>query len=138
MAKIIVPILKQIREKKAGSPGCMEEFAQTSTGTSQLTFDFYQEGDEQAWNKGHEHWQQIVDKMIWSFEQLVNEDWEEQFWIVKPKLDMASYPEDKGQTVIPVRWKVQGVFDHRGCEEYSNRINEGLQLFGKHYHSLWT
>lgn len=74
LAFIVLPMLKQLKAAKHGSPW-LPEFDQTSN-SAQYSFDFYKEGDDLAWEKGHEHWNQILDKMIWSFEQ-INTDWEE-------------------------------------------------------------
>jgi hypothetical protein len=110
LAKIVLPMLKQLRLEKQGSPGCMMEFAQVSD-SSQRCFDFYAEGDDAAWDAGHARWLAILDQMIWSFEQVLDDSWEEQFF-------------------------VEG-FDSNGYHAYANRIQIGLDLFGKHYRSLW-
>jgi hypothetical protein len=54
----------------------------------------------------------ILDSMIWSFEQILSEDWEAQFFT------------DKN-------------FDKVGYEAHYAQIQTGLELFGKHYRSLW-
>lgn len=51
-------------------------------------------------------WQEMLDKMIWSFGQIVTDD-------------IDAY----------------GVDEYR---EYEKRMQEGLELFGKYFRSLWT
>jgi hypothetical protein len=111
LAKIALPMLKQLRETTHGAPNDMPEFSQTSN-CAQMTFKFYADGDDSAWAAGHARWMAILDSMIWSFEQILSEDWEAQFFT------------DKN-------------FDKVGYEKHYAQIQTGLELFGKHYRSLW-
>jgi hypothetical protein len=111
LAPIILPMLIQLKSLKHGSPCDMLGFQQTSN-SAQYCFDFYREDDDRADAAGHAEWSAIMSKMIWSFEQLSNDDWEEQF-----------FKDDE--------------YDHVGHQAYHRRINEGLELFGKHFRSLW-
>ena len=135
LAYIILPMLKQLRDTKHGSPGSMPAFEQTSN-SAQLSFDFYEEGDEAAWEAGHQQWKEILDEMIWGFEQ-INTDWEDQYWRVHPELDLDDYPEDEGKDIIPVRWKVEGDCDYEGMRKHGERIQAAMELFGKYYLNLW-
>lgn len=136
LAKIIVPMLHQLKATKHGSPGELVEFQQTSNCGRQRCFAFYAEDDELAWAEGHKHWGEILDHMIWSFEQLLC-DWEAQYWIQHPEIDFTDYPEDEGKELTPVRWKVEGKCDWAGMAKHQERINEGLKLFGIYYQGLW-
>ena len=137
LAAIILPMLQQLKATKHGSPGNMPAFQQTSN-QAQLTFDFYQDGDEDANAEGHKQWSVILDHMIWAFEQIVNDyPEEENFWITPPILDLEEYPEDLGKAVIPVRWEQRGELDVNAHEEYHEKIKEGTRLFGEYYSSLW-
>jgi hypothetical protein len=53
-----------------------------------------------------DQWQMILDKMIWSFEQIITDD-------------INSYRLDQ-------------------YKQYETRMQEGLELFGKYFRSLWT
>lgn len=110
LALIILPMLKQLKETQHGAPGDMPEFSQTLYGSSQLSFEFYGEGDSAAWDAGHKRWEEILDKMIWSFEQIVSEGENE------PKFSRG---------------------DNSEFTKYHQRIDEGLALFGKYYRGLW-
>jgi len=135
LALIILPMLKQIKANKQGSPGSLPEFQQISDQYPQLCFDFYADGNQDAWDAGHKHWIEILDKMIWSFEQVLDDDWEEQYWIVKPEIDWDHMASKSG--VKEIKWKVRGECDWKGRSEHLSRIEEGLELFGKYYQDLW-
>ena len=140
LALIILPMLKQVKANKQGSPGSLLEFQQTSDQYPQLCFDFYADGNQDAWDAGHERWIEIMDKMIWSFEQVLDEDWEEQYWLVKPVIDwddMASKDGFDEKGMKEIKWKVRGECDWKGRREHLQRIEEGLMLFGKYYQDLW-
>lgn len=97
---IILPMLKQLKATKHGYPVGLTE----------------------------KKWDAILDKMIWSFEQVVTGYEDSQFWIVKPELELD------GSEVI---WKVEGKLDKRGMKRHHQKIDEGLELFGKYYRYLW-
>jgi hypothetical protein len=138
LAIIILPMLKQLKETKHGSPGSMPAFQQTSND-AQFCLDFYEEGDELAWDTGRQQWEAILDEMIWTFEQLQpGYDWEDQYWITHPEMDLDEYPEDEGKTSVPVRWKVEGDCDWDGMKAHAARIDAGLVLFGQYYRNLWS
>jgi hypothetical protein len=110
LAAIILPVLRKFKERKQGSPSSMTGFWQTSMVDNQYCFPFYANDNKLAWDSAHTEWDSIVDKMIWSFEQLQPEfDWEEQYL---------------------------GNFDK--AREHEAKIQEGLDLFGKHFRDLWT
>ena len=138
LALIILPMLKSLREAKPGAPGDMLGFQQTSN-RGQGSFDFYADGDDAAWAAGQTEWDKILDEIIWSFEQLQPDcDWEDQYWITHPILDLKDHLEDGGKTCIPVRWKVEGECDWAGRSKHEDRIQRGLELFGRHYMNLWS
>jgi hypothetical protein len=76
--------------------------------------------------------------MIWTFSQLQPDcDWEDQYWLIKPEIDLSPHAEDIGQETTPVRWKVEGKLDKVGIEKHADRIQNGLRLFGRYYRGLW-
>jgi len=89
LALIILPALKQFREHHHGSP-MIDECYDVETGTI---------NDE----KLHEAWDNIIDKMISSFEYILMEE------------------------------NSDGIY----TREVNELIQEGLDLFGKHYRNLW-
>lgn len=136
LAIIILPLLKQLKETKHGTPMSMPAFEFTSQ-TAQYCFDFYQK-DDPSHDVAIAQWDEVFDEMIWTFEQLQPDyDWEAQYCSVPCELDLANYPEDEGKTCIPVRWKTEGKYDWDGMRAHQERISAGLRLFGEHFQSLW-
>jgi hypothetical protein len=146
LVPIILPMLKQLKETKHGSPGNMPAFNFTSN-SAQGCFDFYAEGDDTAWEEGHNQWVAILDKMIWSFEQLrPGYDWEEQFQSGESDIQWVDIDET---TIDPTTGKETTLsemvcgpndtftYDVVGALAFSQRIQEGLTLFGLYYCNLW-
>ena len=139
LAMIIIKMLKLLKETKHGSPN-LEEFSQTSDFSVQRCFDFYKDADSIAWDKGHEHWTQILDDMIWSFEQIQPDyDWEDQYCIVKAEIDFDSDNdlEFQDKFLKPLKWKTEGKYDFVGIAEHRERMKRGFMYFGEYYQSLW-
>lgn len=139
LALIILPMLKQLKETKHGAPGSMPAFEQTTNQYPQMSFTFYKEDDEEAWRQGFEQWNVILDKMIWSFEQLLDENWDEQYWIVKGEIDWEDMdrPFEKDEQSREVKWIKESVVDWDGRAKHAKLIQEGLELFGKYFQDLW-
>lgn len=146
LALIILPMLKQLKETKHGSQIVEDEdlpesmrLKNTEEFDEQYTFDFYNDPELCKQNiqcDVHDKWNWILDEIIWSFEQL-NYDWEEQYWKVKPILDLKKYPEDEGKITFPVRWEQEGEIDMNGSKKHQERINNGMRLFGRYFQGLW-
>lgn len=145
LTPIILPLLKSLKEHKQGSghidlEDVPEEMRYTTTEDydPQSTFDFYNEPDLQKIECNiHTRYEWALDEMIWAFEQLNSDDWEDQFWITKPEIDWEEYPEDEDQVTKPLRWKVEGECDWDARKKHEDRINNGLRLFGKYFRTLW-
>ena len=64
-------------------------------------------------------WCQIVDRMIWSMNEIIEND--------------STFPEKE-----PPDYSEQGMIDAaRERKIYYAKLQEGLTLFGKHFHGLW-
>ena len=146
LATIVLPMLYKLKECNHGSamvdledvPDSMR-YTSTEDYSDQNTFDFYHNDVELNMQNiqcdVHNRWDWVMGEMIWTFEQMQPEcDWEEQYWKVKPELD---FRRDTEEGFHEVQWKVKGDCDWEGMREHSDRINNGLKLFGKYYRSLW-
>ena len=110
LALIILPMLKQLKETKHGSPMVDLEdvpenlrYTQTEDYDSQLTFEFYNDENVAKIDCDiHRRWEWILDEMIWAFEQK-NIDDHDQYW----------------------------------TDEHFDRMKNGFRLFGKYYEGLW-
>jgi hypothetical protein len=129
LALIIIPMLKKIKEDKHGIPmSSFEEWDEVDeTGNH----------TEAAMKIAEARWDFILDRMIWSFKQIIEEE-SDAFWPVRPELDMSEHPEDEGKLTTPVRWNVEGECNFDALYAYHERIQEGLDLFGRHYRNLWA
>ena len=112
LAMIILPMLKQLKETKHGSPlVSLEDVPEYMRATNtedyddQMTFDFYNDPELCKQNVQcdvHDRWAWVLDEMIWAFEDLSNPG----------ELDLFSLSDDK-------------------------RMQHALMLFGKSYRGLW-
>lgn len=150
LAPIILPMLKQLRETKHGSPfvdmeDVPEQYRLTEHNewSDQTTFDFYTESDINEQNTKmdvHERWSWVLDEMIFAFEALTT-DWDAKYH--HGEIDMVSKPsewdEDGKPTLFKVEWGPNHTshFDIDGYMKEKQRIDNGLRLFGKYYTSLW-
>lgn len=94
MALYIYPRLCEFREKyaKYGTPSY---------------FCYDKDGKEYPDDRGHEEWMKTLDKMIYSFREIIKEQDE---------------PD---------------VSDREAYKAYTKRCEEGLKLFGEHFRALW-
>jgi hypothetical protein len=137
LAEIILPMLKQLKAAKHGSPGTMPAFGEsTDHQWPQMAFDFYKENDDAAWRRAHDQWDEYMDKMIWSFEQIVIEDRDSQFHSGHSNWTMQPNPNGSGATMVTGPGHT-AKFDNKAYTAYYEKIQEGLDLFGKYYMNLW-
>jgi hypothetical protein len=144
LALIILPALLQLKATKHGVPA---EFAEVGGEdySEQQSFDFYSETYTEAFEKGCDRWEEVLDKMIWSFQQLVSGDYDDKYHHGKGDYEFVesdkTYPN-------PVTGKIEPTFqminknpncwyDIEGHKLHNERIQEGLELFGKYFRSLW-
>jgi hypothetical protein len=146
LALIIYPALLQLRAEKHGIPNDIVNEVGGEDWSSQDSFDFYKESHQEAFNKACERWEQILDKMIWSFEQLVRGDYSDKYHHGDPKYDWI---KSKKTFPNPMTGKIEATwqmvdknpddhwYDGVGHQLHEDRIQEGLDLFGKYYRALW-
>lgn len=145
LAMIILPALIQLKESKHGVPN---DFGNVGGENyqQQTSFEFYEESYSWAFDESCKKWDEVLDKMIWSFQQIAFDDYDSQYhhgtmetdWVKTDKL----YPN-------PITGKMEATYqmvdknpdehwyDHVGHLLHEERIQEGLDLFGKYYRSLW-
>lgn len=146
LAHITLPALIQLRETKHGS-GMIDledvperlRYTETEDWDPQEVFDFYKDDNysKDHFCNVHTRYDWAISEMIWAFQQLVNDNWEDRYWTVQPEIDFTIYPEDEGKESKPIRWKTHGECDWEGLRKHRERIDYGLYLFGKYYQTLW-
>lgn len=145
LALIIYPLLVQLRNSHMGVPSEFGDVGGESFN-SQYCFDFYSETHDDAFNIGCERWNETLDKMIWSFYQLIDNSWEEKYHHGKGEYDWKKtdklYPNPVTGVMEPTYQMVdknpnEHWYDHEGKMKHEERIQEGLDLFAKYYRNLW-
>lgn len=139
LAYIILPMLKQLKAIKHGSPkvddeDVPEELRSTSAPAKENEYDID--------TNHHKRWDWVLDEMIWAFEQLhPDNDWEEQYR--SGKFDIKWEPCEWDENGKPKLFKMERgpnhtyECDYEGIRKHKERIRRGTMLFGKYYQSLW-
>jgi len=144
LALIILPMLVQLRNTKHGIP---HEFAEVGGEdyNQQDSFDFYKESYTESFEKGCDRWDEVLDKMIWSFTQMIDDDYDSVYHHGEVEFD---WKDSEEKIHNPLTGKDESLkemvnknknhwYDHVGHKTHEARIQEGLELFGKHFRSLW-
>ena len=125
LAPIILPMLKQLKETKHGSPWTDDEDVPEelrSTSAPPL------ENDYDTDDNHHKRWDWVLDEMIWAFEQKARDDWEGDYY---------KYEDDPTNTEglglgLKLVWE-----DPEGRKAHQERMSNGFRLFGKYFEALW-
>lgn len=145
LAHIIYPALLQLKATKQGIPNEIVRDVGGEEYAEQDSFDFYKESHASAWNEAAKKWDEILDKMIWAFYQLTI-DYNDKYHHGKGEYDFV---ETKKLYPNPITGKMEKTYqmvdknpdahwyDAEGCMLHDERIQEGLELFGKYYRALW-
>jgi len=146
LALIIYPLLIQLKESKHGVPSELVNDVGGEDYTDQSSFDFYKETHQESWEIASHRWDEVLDKMIWSFSQLIDDEWDSQYHHGKAEYDWVEtdtlYPNPVTGVPEPTYQMVdknpdEHWYDHVGHRLHEERIQEGLELFGKYYRNLW-
>ena len=121
LAPIILPMLKQLKESKHGSPwtddeDVPEELRSTSAPPKENEYDL--DGNH------HARWDWVMGEMIWAFEQKTY-DWEERYY--------GDWQESEDD---PLGGRFL-YLDSEGRKSHQKRMTNGFRLFGKYYENLW-
>lgn len=133
LALVILPMLKQLKEKQHGAPFVADEDVPTEIrSTSAPAKENEYDTDEFHFKR----WDYVLDEMIFAFSNDVNEDWEDEF--------------RNGERDIVINWGADGeelvmshgpnhteVIDREGMKKHMERVEQGHLLFGKYYSGLW-
>lgn len=155
LALIVLPMLKQLKEKKHGShvveledvPEHLRAYT-TEDWSDQKTFEFYQEHTVKEGDRDiHARWDWVMDEMIWAFEQLQPEcDWESKYqsgvndivWKKSGRTYKDSNTGEEQETYEMMNGPNHTrKYDWDGMKAHQDRISNGLRLFGRYYQGLW-
>ena len=142
LSYIILPMLKQLKETKHGSPfvddeDVPEELKSTSAPPKENEWDT----DENHFKR----WDYALDEMIFAFEHKVDDSWQDAYR--SGEHDILWVPVDKDGNEVP---KGEHKFmqmakgpkdtyecDYDGMQIIHDRMKNGFRLFGKYYEGLW-
>jgi hypothetical protein len=131
LSPIIVPMLIQLRDNTHGYPA--EFSSDFHVNYNQNCFEG--EGWEMPEETGMDEWKEILDKMIWAFEQ-VSEEWEDQYRSGNIEFDCIPC-EDSDNWELVKGDDDTSEADYDGMRKHQERMQEGFDLFGKYYRNLW-
>lgn len=141
LAEIILPLLVQLKHTMHGIPN---EFSHVGgEDYEQMSFDFYIESHNDSFNEGVKKWNEVLDKMIWSFQQILIDDHDSLYHHGKVEFDFTPTGEKlfnslTGKMEDTFLMKSNGSwYDHVGHQLHLERIQEGVNLFAKYYRNLW-
>ena len=127
LALIILPTLKRLKEVKHGSPYVDPEDVPENIRPT----DVPDETNGYTDNTIHERWDWVLNEMIWSFEQIIDENNDSQFFD-----HSESDAAEKAGVSFEKTWSKIKV-DHDGLKAHNDRIKKGTTLFGKYFTGLW-
>lgn len=130
---IILPALLQLRDTSHSYPAKFAEVGGEDYH-HQMSFDFYAESHTDALEIKQKEWLEILNKMIWAFQQLAVESYEDKYHYGEARYDFIPLPSG-GSKMIPKTSNYW--FDSVGQEEHQKRIQEGIDLFAEYYRDLW-
>ena len=137
LADVVLPMLKQLKATKHGSP-----FVDDEDVPVHLQSEQYKKGRKRtkkavepyahAVDMGdddttlHDRWDWVLGEMIWAFEQKVDDNSEDKFW---------DHSKDHGMPWDPDY--VRPTCDWEGLRAHQARKTNGFRLFGKYFEALW-
>lgn len=127
LSHIIVPMLKQLKETKQGSPNVDDEDVPEHLRSSNAP------PTENEWDADehyHTRWSWVLDEMIWTFEQHQTE-WEDQF--THGNIDL--YVNEDGYLATGPNHTMH--IDNKSKNKHVERMKHGRMLFAKYYECLW-
>jgi hypothetical protein len=142
LSPIILPMLKQLKEKKHGAPfvddeDVPEELKSTSAPAKENEYDT----DANHFLR----WDWAMSEMIFAFECKVDDSWQDAFR--SGEHDLLWIPVDKDGNEVPKGehkyWQMghgsKDTYqcDYEGMKVVQARIANGFCLFGKYYQGLW-
>lgn len=162
LAYIILPMLKQLKKNKHGSPFIDQKDLPPELRMTKREEKVFNEGSwnkklkaseeeiEAASNKFHSQWDWVIDRMIWSFEQELDEEDHDKYYdpyspdeTIEEDIDVTVLNEDgttsKSKSILSTEWRRKiGKYNKEKHLAYEKEKQLGFTLFGKYYQNLWS
>lgn len=144
LALIILPMLIQLRDTKHGSPQIDTEDVPEDlrihghedwSSQLELKFEGHEKYEKDSWDITHRRWDWVLGEMIFAFECVLNEDWDEQFWT--GEWGEMKFEDTDDSNLKSMTFTGNRTCDYKARQEMQDRISNGLRLFGKYYQGLW-
>lgn len=145
LSPIILPMLKRLRETKHGS-GFVDledvpehlRYTTKEDWDSQHSFAFYHEHEIKEGEADiHARWNWVLDEMIFAFEHLVDDSWENAYSSGEIDWKFVKSEDNPHLSTMEYGPNHTYVCDYEGLRKVYERIDNGLRLFGKYYRNLW-
>jgi len=142
LTPIILPMLRQLQATKHGAPNTDDDDVPANLRSTTRSAQKAKKNDWDTDGNHFKRWDWIMDEMIWAFEQLADDSWEEQYfsgksdiiWVPSKELDAKGKPLTYEMKKGPGDTRK---YDKKGYTKHSARIDNGLRLFGKYFRALW-
>jgi hypothetical protein len=142
LAHIVLPMLKQLKATKHGSPLVEDEDVPEHLRSTTAP------PKENEWDIDDNHfrrWDWVMDEMIFAFECKIDDSWQDAFR--SGEIDWISVPVDKDGNEVPkgehryfqMKDGPNNTYqcDYEAMKIVEARIQNGFRLFGKYYQGLW-
>ena len=142
LSPIILPMLRQLKEKKHGAPFVDDEDVPEHLRSTAAP------AKENDWDTDANHfdrWDWVMGEMIFAFECKTDDSWEEEFR--SGEIDMLWVPVDRDGNEVPkgehnfyqMKDGSKNTYkcDYEGMKVVEARIQNGFRLFGKYFSALW-
>lgn len=142
LAKIILPLLRQLHAKSHGAPFVEDEDVPDELKSTSAP------PKENEWDTDQNHfkrWHWVLEEMIFAYKSKLDESWKESFQ--SGSFDKISVPIDHAGNEVPkkqaklFRWEDGPNHtykcDYEGMHAVEARIQNGFRLFGRYYQNLW-
>jgi hypothetical protein len=144
LAHIILPMLKQLKEKQHGAGFVDDEDVPEGIGL-RSTEALPKENEWDTDSNHFERWNWVMNEMIFAFECKIDDSWEDAFR--EGEIDMLWVPVDVHGNEVPkgdhnyfqMKDGPKNTYkcDYDGMKLVQNRIDNGFRLFGRYYQNLW-
>lgn len=150
MTMIILPLLKNVRDQKGGAPGTDDEDAPEQFRSTSAPPRKEEWHTDKNWFK---RWNWILDELVWTFGELHRNYDEDYYSSMQNKLTHIWVETDESNETsnrntprfykkLKLTKKLREIYGDNlltvARQHHSNKVQNGLRLFGKYYCALWT
>lgn len=135
---IALPMLIKLKDAKHGYPLVDDEDVPEELRSTNAK---PKENDWDVDSLAEKRWEWVIDKMIFSFQQIVDDNYNmDRFYIPLTEEEIAERKEkykDSDDIFSTMELRSKTKLDIPSLMEFEREIDKGFCLFGKYYRSLW-